>query len=289
MTIYYDTTAISYPSEGVIEVYNTADVLMATFSCEFLKKGHVDEWTYVLSACQTVVQEVGTLHLRRDNPYLDLASGRPTDPSLLSYESEPINLSGGTFPCLLVYVRSDDAGSQPSWSIGPRFKYKFRGPSNSENRSDTMSHSSRSTAQQSAFRGELWKRDGCCIVSGAIIVQAAHILPQSRPEYYREALGWQPYNLFTPSFGLLLDGSLHDRWDHGCWALYVDPIDPSVLIVHIFDSPQHQQYHGMRINHSRFRGLPARFPNRQLLDFHYRQCMIKHIRGFSVFPQWQAD
>ena len=149
-----------------------------------------------------------------------------------------------------------------------------------------MSNSSRDSQSQTQFRSQLYRRDSSCIVTDDDDAEAAHILPQSRPEYYQEIFGYDPVYYFDVSYGLLLSKKLHHRWDNGDWALYPDPADADTLIVHIFEGTLLKQYHGQKIPLSRFH-RPYRPPNRQLLDFHYRQCILKHIRGFEIFPSWQ--
>lgn len=239
-------------------------------------------WAFVEEASRMTVNEEGALHLRTDDHRTPWIPGV----SAVAYAPERINACRDVCPMQLIYVRSDDPSASTTWTTGPRFKYKMRGPGPSSGSSGTMSHSSRSTAQQSKFRGELWRRDGTCIITDEYDAEAAHILPQSRPEYYVEVLGFDPVYYFDVSFGLLLEHKLHRRWDLGDWALYPDPAEPSNLLVHVFEGINLKQHHGKKIPSTRFRG-PLRPPSRQLLEFHYRQCILKHMRGFDCFPDWQ--
>ncbi|CAO1626252.1 unnamed protein product [Jaminaea pallidilutea] len=279
MVTTYPLTPLEWPGGGVIVVYDIDRVRLATFSCEFLVKGRVDSWAYVLKACKAVVNESGTLHRCKNSPV--------AGPAPVAHVPESIDLEGQVSPMHVVYVQTANSTAPTSWTIGPRFKYKSRGPPDASGSDGTMSHSSRSTAQQSKFRGELWKRDGTCIVTDEDEAGAAHIIPQSRPEYYEEIFGYDPVYYFDASYGLLLLRQLHLRWDAGDWALYPDPSDPANLLIHIFEGSALKQYHGKIIASSRFRCHPRKAPDRQLLEFHYRQCVVKHMRGFDVFPEWQ--
>jgi len=59
---------------------------------------------------------------------------------------------------------------------------------------------------------------------------------------------------------------------------------PDDLIIHVFYGVKHKKWHGKKIKRSRFRiGDESQLPNRTLLEFHYRQCVVKHIRGFAFF------
>lgn len=56
------------------------------------------------------------------------------------------------------------------------------------------------------------------------------------------------------------------------------------LIVHIFNPEvaTWRRYHGKVITaHARFRGRESNYPNSDLLLFHYSQCSMKHLRGWS--------
>ena len=58
------------------------------------------------------------------------------------------------------------------------------------------------------------------------------------------------------------------------------------LVVHVFFATDAEflSYHGKVIRpRERFRGLPNTYPNTQLLLFHYQQCVIRCLRGWSSF------
>lgn len=122
-------------------------------------------------------------------------------------------------------------------------------------------------------------------------------------QYYEEVLGYEITYPFHESFGLLLADSLHHAFDRGEWALWPDVSETSDqvsfsatgvytalmsqgddLVVHYFCPvpSARRSFHGKQIPPSRFRGDDVDRPNRALLLFHYRQCVLKHMRGFSA-------
>lgn len=58
------------------------------------------------------------------------------------------------------------------------------------------------------------------------------------------------------------------------------------LIVHVLNPElsEWRSYHGKVIRSAeRFRGEAYDYPNKEMLLFHYQQCAIKCIRGWSAF------
>ena len=152
-----------------------------------------------------------------------------------------------------------------------------------------MSHSSRRSANQDNFRFQLAIRDGFCLVTNSKKAVASHILPISRPEYYTEVLGYDPGYLYDVSYGLFLRRDMHHAFDRGEWSLCSKPGEPDTLQIHVFYSEDPaddlKSYHGKEIKEDRFRFHSLQeLPHRGLLAFHYRQCIIKHVRLFSHFP-----
>ncbi|CAO1633830.1 unnamed protein product [Jaminaea pallidilutea] len=275
----YPLTPWLWPEEGVLEVFDAAENRIVLLALRFLRLGDVLDWNYILFACKAVVNESdGVLyHDRREDTPL-----------------QTVDLTSTPEAGKYLYLRPRDRHDQHhdhhdqsscTWATGPRFKYARRGPDITDTASDTMSHSSRSTIHQNTFRDELRARDGFCLVTGHRDAVAAHILPQSRPEYYREILGYDPGYYFYVSFGLFLDPKHHRAFDRGSLALYPCSEERGQFIVHVFDFVDGIAGHGKRITPSTFRvAHPAELPDRRLLIFHYRQCLIKHARGFASFP-----
>lgn len=58
------------------------------------------------------------------------------------------------------------------------------------------------------------------------------------------------------------------------------------LVVHIFypEQSSYKAYHGKVIRpRDRFRSEPDEWPDQQMLLFHYQQCVIRCLRGWSHF------
>ncbi|CAO1621224.1 unnamed protein product [Parajaminaea phylloscopi] len=262
-TLTYDNTTLIWPSEGSVDVrhWGTAEqVLLLQVSVEWLRIGGVSTYAYIAEQCRGAYEEDGVL-LRSDGSHI----------------ADHDTVSAG------VVFLDTGTTARPHPRYGPRFKYKYR-PMPDTDSASTMSDSKRSTARQSSFRWEVVARDSVCLISDVNFrdCTAAHILPQSRPEYYAEVLGPQANtsHLFRPSYGLLLSDILHHAFDRGQIAFYPKGED---LIVHIFYATTFTtaRYHGKVLTPDRFRCQPYERPSIPLLLFHYRQCAMKHLRGFD--------
>ncbi|PWN86674.1 hypothetical protein FA10DRAFT_50613 [Acaromyces ingoldii] len=127
-----------------------------------------------------------------------------------------------------------------------------------------------SNTNQAAFRRALLARDGACLLSD---------------RYYSELLGHQPGSYHEVEYGILLQSDLHHSFDQGNWALFPDTRDQFSLIVHVFADVRAKEYHGKVLRRDRFRiDDEIELPRRDFLAFHYRQCALMHVRGYSHFP-----
>ncbi|KDN36249.1 hypothetical protein K437DRAFT_260186 [Tilletiaria anomala UBC 951] len=202
------------------------------------------------------------------------------DGFLQSETGQRLEAEAPLFDGTAIFVREDGSTDACTPRKGPRFKYKYRAPTENSN-AGTMSNSSRSSDLQSRFRVALIARDTFCLLSGADYEDcvASHILPLSRPEYYAEVLGEDVQYLFKAEYGLLLRSDLHHSFDRGEWALHIDGDN---LVVHVFKGRgSAKPYHGQIITPARFHLRPESHPNRDALMFHYQQCSIQRFRGFS--------
>lgn len=149
--------------------------------------------------------------------------------------------------------------------------------------SETISHSSRSTANQGRFKEGLVARDQVCLITEAQSPQcvAAHIVPQSRKDVYQELLGLLA-NIFAPSAGLLLRTDMHKRYDSYELALY---FKSDAYYIHMFsiDEPLLHQYQGKRLDSNRFSRFvpPSHHPSKVLVNWHYRQAVMARFRGYA--------
>ncbi|KDN34919.1 hypothetical protein K437DRAFT_230272 [Tilletiaria anomala UBC 951] len=176
-------------------------------------------------------------------------------------DGQVLALDAPLFSGTATYSRADGTSPTCVARLGPRFKEYRRAPVDGSD-GGTVSASSRSSNQQNRFRSALHSRDGICF-------------------YYTEALGDSPGDLFNPSFGLLLRADLHKTFDHGLWALYEDEGN---LVVHIFGGRLSQrEFHGkVIVPAQRCRGAAQAQPDLRLLRFHYQQCAMRRLRGFSA-------
>lgn len=85
-----------------------------------------------------------------------------------------------------------------------------------------------------------------------------------------------------PQNGLLLSTMLHHPFDKFLWGVYYDE-SVDKYFVHSFESgpddvTSSRAYHGRPLSlREEFREL---WPHRKLLDWHYKQCVMAHVRGF---------
>lgn len=125
-------------------------------------------------------------------------------------------------------------------------------------------------------------------------------------------MGDAPTSLFQTQFGILLRDDIHHAFDRGHIALYplvsghlnrvkllltvtilmsIVHLSPQMnaeneLVVHIFypETQSQKEFHGKILRPSnRFRGPSDDYPDTQMLLFHYQQCVIKCLRGWSAF------
>ncbi|CAO1625650.1 unnamed protein product [Parajaminaea phylloscopi] len=257
--VTYSSTNERCGEPGAVDVHDRSGQLLLSVSVEFLQLGHVATYAYLKEQCLSCFEEVGTLV-------------REEDGSALA-DDDAVSIGR------LIYDIGSTRACTPR--VGPRFRNKYR-PASDDTMSSTMSNSSRSSVMQSHFGLGVAVRDGSCLLtetwySGCV---AAHILPQSRPEYYEEFLGRKVASLDAPRFGVLLRHDLHHAFDRRHFAFYPQGDN---LIVHFFhpDPWEYSQYHGKVISPGRFRGHIMDRPDRQLLLFHYRQCAMMHLRCYS--------
>lgn len=245
-------------SPECLKVLDESGAMLLVMPLAFLKDGKVSQFGYVLDCIRRNFEEPGSLLFQ----------------NVVVGEDDPVREGQA------IFLREDGRKDPCTPLRGPRFKFKYRAAVEGAETS-TMSNSKRSTANQSHFRLALVARDFSCLLSDADYEKctACHILPQSRPEYYEEVLGNQARYLFSPAYGLLLRDDLHHSFDRGEIALLPHQ---GQYIVHIFKYDKDTaSYHGKILDMNRFRGSAKTRPNNDLLLFHYQQCSMKYLRGFS--------
>ncbi|GAA5915046.1 hypothetical protein JCM6882_006766 [Rhodosporidiobolus microsporus] len=106
----------------------------------------------------------------------------------------------------------------------------------------------------------------------------AHLVPQSRDDVYKSLLDVE--YLFDPSYGLLMDRILHHQYDKYQWSLYAFN---SRYYFHAFDArptTELKRHHGQS-----FADTDCKYaapPSTTLCTWHYQQCVLMYLRGYSV-------
>ncbi|GAA5986325.1 hypothetical protein JCM11641_002045 [Rhodosporidiobolus odoratus] len=162
---------------------------------------------------------------------------------------------------------------------GPEGKHMKRALPTDDDGASSASHSSRSSMNQTRFRELLMMRDGGDYFSrqpGPLCV-AANLVPQSRPDLYKDLLD-DDYQ-FDVSHGLFMDSILHTQYDHYKWSIY---FHQNRYYFHAFDAtaPYIKSQHGKSFSTTDVRYLAP--PDPILCSWHYRQCVLKYVRAYSV-------
>ncbi|KAK0562189.1 hypothetical protein OC844_002819 [Tilletia horrida] len=249
-------------TEGNARICDESGQELVQLPIEFLRLGQVQTVAFALQMVAFTFVEPGTL----------LRDGQQLQPDG--------QVTAGDY-----VFRRDDALQEPCTPhTGPRGKIKHTPFSGDEASSSTMSNSKRSSAHQSRFCFQVAARDSLCLVTGADPEDctAAHILPVTRLDYYVEVLG-NDRDVFEPSAGLFLRDDLHHAFDRFEFAFW--PLANGDLVVHIFNAKStRRSYHGKVVPMAYFRCVPTRRPDPRLLLFHYQQCAMCYLRGWSSFP-----
>ncbi|CAO1627983.1 unnamed protein product [Parajaminaea phylloscopi] len=255
-----------------IRIEDESEKALLFLSTEFLRVGKVNNFHYILHCLQMAF-------FTDDGHFVFQGDGQRVE----DLDAAP---SAGTY----TYHSHGSAEAEPlAPRKGPRFKFGHRPPAPHDDGASTMSDSDRSSIEQNDFRLLVFKRDGGCLLSREYtsrLLTAAHILPASRPEYYREVMGLKPQDhifINSADCGLTLRSDFHRKFDVGYLALY--PAENGDWIVHMFNRQKEDvDHHGQVISHETFRCDEEDLPNRDLLMFHYQQCVIKSMRCYSHWP-----
>ncbi|GAA5872548.1 hypothetical protein JCM1840_004834 [Sporobolomyces johnsonii] len=145
--------------------------------------------------------------------------------------------------------------------------------------SPPMSGSSHSSCTTLLFREALLGRDGLCYFSEASALEciATHIVPETRPDVYAEITG-DPYQ-YLSSAGILLDRDLHKPYNDYAWSLYCKD-DTYHFIAFDARHPSLAERHGQSFTTALMRREDP--PDPALCAWHFRQCVQKAVRGYSV-------
>ncbi|OXG17644.1 hypothetical protein C367_05139 [Cryptococcus neoformans Ze90-1] len=247
----------------VITISSYDNQIIGTFPLSFIKRGGLNTWAFVSDIVHQLV---------------DIAGGG----AIRAGDGNPVVLQEAPYAGDFVFMPHNERASI-SFTRGPEFFRKNIAP-NPDGSQSTRSNSKRSTAQQTAFRVALIARDFSCLATDAPYEEctACHIIPQSRPDVYRDILSIRyPPSLFAVSAGLLLRDDLHHAFDRLELSFY---FQDGVYYLHffVFRLEAVRELHGKALRFDRFRGKEQNRPEPRFLRWHYNQCIKARIRGFAA-------
>ncbi len=144
----------------------------------------------------------------------------------------------------------------------------------------TWSRSSRNSTGQNLFRMQSLARDGLCLVTSSMdleSLQGCHIAPKSRGNELVEELCGPGLTRSVDSVqnALTLRADVHHLFDKYKFGIYTKDGE---YIIHSFTSLDIMQYHGRRLRLRQERDFFRIFPDKRLLEWHYRQCILARFR-----------
>lgn len=234
----------------------------------WLQQSKQETWHFVQDIIGVLVNERGTL-VTMDGTPLDMFKGIEVG----EYRFTPREVNT-TF----------------TWRTGPS---NARGGPKAENAGDDESSVGKSeNTQQREFRDQLVGRDRSCLITGDLTgnFEAAHIVPKARRDVYAQVLSKRINRSvradsiapFHTSQGLLLRDDMHSTYDRYYWSLYHKD---KVYYVHVFNSTYvDARFHGYEIKRSTHfhpRCQDDELPDPDLCRWHYQQCVMLYLRGFS--------
>lgn len=258
----YELAQYSWNDPEFIAISSYDNKLIGTFPLGFVKRGGLNTWAFVSDIVHQLVDVVG-------------------GGVIMAKDGNPVPLQEAPYAGVFVFVPRNERASI-SFARGPEFFRKGIAP-NPDGSQSTRSNSKRSTVQQNKFRIALIGRDFTCLVTDADYEEctACHIIPQSRPDLYRDILNI-PYEppMFAVSAGLLLRDDIHHAFDRLELSFY---FQDGVYYVHFFVvRPGRCELHGKALRFDRFRGREENRPEPRFLRWHYNQCIKARIRGFAA-------
>ncbi|BGP18374.1 hypothetical protein JCM10213_000367 [Rhodosporidiobolus nylandii] len=262
--VEYDYFTDLWPNGDAVSVSYSPGNLNLTIDLPeaFLRGSGCGTHGFVEQIAQILVEEPGSLH-RKMEPETQLEEDEEPD-TKAEYVFVPAE-KGTSF--------TETRGPE-----GKRSGYRkvIEGDSDWES---SVSHSSKwSEPHERRFRELLLMRDGWCPFThlGATYCIPAHLAPQSREDVYKDL---RVRHKFQACCGLLLNPTLHVGYDRYRWSLYHKD---GVYRYISFEGKEasYVQHHGQAIEPSFWRGEDP--PHPALCNWHFRQAVMKNIRGYSV-------
>ncbi|CDR49838.1 RHTO0S45e00100g1_1 [Rhodotorula toruloides] len=256
----YAKIASLWPRGDIVNIsYSPALDLDIKIPLAFIATSGQNTIGFVEELAQTLVLESGELR-RSDAPEIELDLAAPL--------SQPDNF---------VFL-PDERSMAFTERRGPESKARLRAPAANEDGASSVSHSSRDSANQNSFREQLLARDGMCYFTGTSGPSCvpAHIAPCSRIDVYEELL--DDAFQFDAEHGILLNRTLHREYDKLEWSLYYKD---DQYFFHCFNAKKDflVKHHGSSAKVADMRCLAP--PSPALCKWHYTQCVLKTVRGYS--------
>ncbi|SCZ95122.1 BZ3500_MvSof-1268-A1-R1_Chr11-3g03630 [Microbotryum saponariae] len=235
-------------------------VALATIALDWLAQSEdTYDWDYVHHVVQEGVEQAG---------YLGDEAGEPLD------TDSPLREGNFTF----VPAQEDVQFFTPT--VGPVGEEKGELPrcfmAIDDNDNNTLCDSPPASEEEEM---------AICVVTdctSATYCWPVHIVPPSRHDIWDKLGVSGRYEL---SAGLLLNLCFYTMFAHYAWSIY--PLGDGEFVVHCFDptikTPLGESPHGYVITRERFNIQDdTELPHEDLLRWHYRQCVLRHLRGIAV-------
>ncbi|GAA6020057.1 hypothetical protein JCM10207_006772 [Rhodosporidiobolus poonsookiae] len=253
--------------------------LVVQFPVAFLVESNLNSNRFLAHLAQQLVDEPGVLY-RTD------ALNQELDP-----EAVPAVTDYHFFPKdSITHVFTETRGPEGRRSRFHPAPYDGNGAG-----SDTDSHSSSESPEESDFRMALYRRDGVCCFTRSEDANPVHLVPLSRHDVLEDITG--EVNPFDPSAGLLLDAQLRTSYENYDWSLFLEARLSLSAILHETDLPLEQDGKYFFVCFNAMKKVPRachgkhfstadcrtpHYPDPKLCAWHFRQCVLKNIRGYSV-------
>ncbi|SGZ07029.1 BQ5605_C031g10988 [Microbotryum silenes-dioicae] len=212
---------------------------------------------------------------------LQMCLERPPEGRLFDEHGAQVDVQGPVAPTAEAYTLVSTDGQPFNLAAGPIGKNRFEIPSPtppSPRSNNTDSDSSGSSSDgRTSFRRSLLARDGTCLITNKDTqgwIGAVHIIPITRQDGV--------VDVYDASCGILLGIMPHRHFACYGWSLY--PLGNGEYIIHYFQpsSEEENWCHGKRIHRSHFRCPDERLPKVEYLRWHYKQCVLMHLRSIAI-------
>merc|ERR1712093_315879 len=279
----YERARKSWKSEhGEIILRDVKGKLIAALPVAFLNQGLCNTPSYILEVVRDCVeQQDGVLYTPQGVAVTEDERVQHGGDDEAGQEVQPAPpLQAG----LYVYMRQDAPDEGCTYARGP--ESKRRGRPATDYASDNESPGSAPSSQVLNFFDGLVARDRRCLVTEVDYEECdpVHLVPVSRPDVYAAIRG-EPedlVNLYDMSSGIFVARKLRYPYENYQWSLWPDG---NRFIVHYFLPGRDgagKALHGKVIEGSACSYFGRGEPDKDLVRWHYKQCVQARFRGFSA-------